>query len=69
MLLILIGLFVEDRRRRIAVLFVLPTLSVTYIARYTVPPAPLIAAGAAVSAMSLVQVYRGMRAKATHSST
>jgi 4-amino-4-deoxy-L-arabinose transferase-like glycosyltransferase len=61
-LLILLGLFVGSRRSRIAVLtfgvggiamFVVPTLSVIYIARYTVPPAPLIAGGAAQSAVAL----------------
>lgn len=61
-LLIAVGLLVGSRRERIAVLvlgvgglamFVLPTLSVIYIARYTVPPAPLIVAGAAVAALAI----------------
>lgn len=63
-LLILAGLFVGPRRNRIAVLvlgggglamFLVPTLSIIYIARYTVPSAGLIAAGAAVAAMSLIR--------------
>lgn len=62
--LILAGLLVGSRRRRIAVLvlgvgglatILVPTVSVIYIARYTVPPAPLIAAAATVAMSSLLQ--------------
>lgn len=61
-LLILVGLFVGPRRNRIAVLvlgggglamLVLPTLSIPYVARYTVPLAGLMTGGAAVAVMSV----------------
>ncbi|HST42611.1 MAG TPA: hypothetical protein VLK58_24030 [Conexibacter sp.] len=65
--LILLGLLVGPRRNRIAVLvlgvgglamILLPTFSIIYIGRYTVPPASLIAAGGAIGAMSLIDVAR-----------
>jgi hypothetical protein len=69
-LLLILGALVAGRRNRIPVLvlgvgglamFVLPTLSVVYIARYTIPIAPFIAAGAAVATMSLVDFHRTAR--------
>jgi hypothetical protein len=63
-MLILIGLLVGPRRNRVAVLVLgvgglamiaLPTFSVVYIERYTVPAASLLVAGAAIAAMSLAR--------------
>jgi Dolichyl-phosphate-mannose-protein mannosyltransferase len=62
-LLTLVGLCVGPRRNRIAVLvlgvsslaiIVLPTLSAVYVGRYMVPPSGLLAAGAAIVAISLM---------------
>lgn len=69
-LLILIGLFVGTRRRRIAVfvlgigglaILVLPMFSANYIGRYMVPPAGLYAAAAVIAAMSIVSSLRSRR--------
>jgi hypothetical protein len=68
-LLILLGLVIGPRRNRIAVLvlgggglamFVLPTLSIAYVARYTVPVAGLMTAGAAVAVMSIACSVRAV---------
>lgn len=65
--LILLGLLVGPRRNRIAVLvlgvgglamLILPTFSIIYVARYSVPPAALIVSGGAVGAMSLIELVR-----------
>jgi uncharacterized membrane protein len=62
-ILILIGLFVGTRRRRIAVfvlgigglaMLVLPVFSANYIGRYMVPPASLYAAAGVIAAWSIV---------------
>jgi hypothetical protein len=66
-LLILAGLFVGPRRDRLAVfipglgglaMLVLPTLAIIYIARYTVPVAPLLAAGATAASRNLIASLR-----------
>lgn len=71
-LLILIGLLMGPRRNRVAVLvlgggglamFVLPTLSIAYVARYTVPVAGLMTAGAAVAVLSMGERMRTARAR------
>jgi hypothetical protein len=68
-LLFLIGLLMGPRRNRVAVLvlgggglamFVLPTLSIAYVARYTVPVAGLMTAGAAVAVMSIANGARAV---------
>ncbi len=65
--LIALGLLVGSRRSRIAVLVLgvggiamiaLPSVSIIYIGRYTVPPASLITSGAAVAAVALVGAAR-----------
>jgi 4-amino-4-deoxy-L-arabinose transferase-like glycosyltransferase len=65
--LVFLGLLTGTRRRRVAVLVlgvgglamvVLPTFSIIYIARYTVPPAGVIAAGGAIGAMSAIDAAR-----------
>jgi hypothetical protein len=70
-LLILCGLLVGSRRNRIAVLvlgvgglamFVLPTFSIIYVARYSIPSAGMITAAAAIAVLSLVSAARGVRA-------
>jgi hypothetical protein len=67
-LLILIGLLIGPRRNRVAVfllgggglaMIILPMLSATYVARYTVPVAGLMTAGAAVAVMSIGDRIRG----------
>lgn len=65
--LILLGLLLGPRRSRVAVLvlgvgglamIVLPTFSIVYIGRYTVPPAGPILAGGAIGAMSTIDAVR-----------
>lgn len=69
-LLILLGLLVGTRRRRIAVfvlgigglaMLILPAFSANYVGRYMVPMSPLYAAGAVIAAMSLVAWMRSFR--------
>jgi hypothetical protein len=77
-LLILIGLFVGTRRQRLAVLllgvgglalFILPTLSVIYVARYTIPSAALMVGGAITAAMALQSAIAGRIAKRNQEAT
>ena len=71
--LILLGLLIGERRNRLGVLLfggtglailLLPALSVHYAARYTVPVAPLLAAGAAIALLSGWRWWEGRRAYA-----
>lgn len=75
--LIILGLLVGERRHRVGVLLfgvsglailLLPALSVHYAARYTVPIAPLLAAGAAIALLSLWGRWAGRRAGSPYSS-
>jgi len=65
-LLTILGLLVGPRRNRVSVLvlgmgglalFIPSTLSVIYVGRYSVPAGPLVAAGAAVTLLSLLRSY------------
>jgi hypothetical protein len=75
-LLTLLGLFVGPRRHRVGVflfgigglaMLVGPTVSVYAIGRYTVPISPLIAAGGAITLLSLWRMEAGRRSAAAAS--